>query len=471
MQSFGDLPSYYKVSQVFNTMFKSGMYKDMNFDDFKRSESFLYIYDDSPINDIEKLYKVVESLNYWLVDSLPHFVLDFICFNIDGPFLFPLDLPFSQELIELWNKQIVDSVMFLFKDGSMTLDKIDDHELNNIVRDRYFKVEYSTLECGENFSAAIRNNGEIVLWGCIDTNFMFSKPVTFKEDGTVTEHSYKYSIIEGSYIDVKCGPNFVLAMKEDMTLISFNHKSKIYTPEGKFIKISCGEFFSCGINEDGTLVMWDNNRIIFRLLDNFKNICCTHDHVSVIRNDGGLSVLTYDDREKIEIDNIKGKYVSAVTGYGTFAAITEGADGEEEVDIVVSDGRNFKGYDRFTKIFTDKHQSLLAGLRVVGHDRFLVIYTADIIDRVINGSYSNVVFSDMEIMALHSPSDTKENNNGGSKISLIHFFGGVSEIEGLFTKIAGGMDHFSCVKLVNGIETLVSYGNNSYGQCNNIPTL
>lgn len=498
MQSIDNIPSYYTESVIFKKMIHSEKYKHMSFEDFKESDSFRFIRDESPIVDIDDLYRVLECLDYWLIEVLPSYVVDFVFHNDKGSFLIPLDLPFVEDLIKSWNQQIIDLSMLMLKNESLTLNKIGDPELYNLILKGYFKLEYSRLECGEYFSAAIRDNKSIVLWGGNDKdpdeNSEFFIPVTVKEDGTIIEHNYPYedkegfygySIIEGSYIDVKCGAYFVLAMREDMTLFSFKNNSRIYTPEGKFIKISCGTYYSCGIREDGIMLVWDDAKIVFESTHRFKDVSCVENYISCIRNDGGLQILLYNHINVTVINIVHGDYINTVVGNNVFAAITNNET--RNVNFLYNHYVSENKHEgKFTKLFSDKYQTLLAGVRVIDGKYSTIIFEGPDIHHTLDGSCNNIVFSENDIMILHSPQSSslpslldQNENNGmsdardieGCKVSLIREDDEIVEVEGMFTDIAAGINHFSCVKIIDGVKTLFTFGDNSYGQCDNIPTL
>lgn len=477
MNSFNDIPYYYKESEQFKNIFDpSSSFKVLSFNDFKKSESFLYIRDESEIHSLEDFYHGLECLDYWLIDFLPQYMLDYIFSN--EVFLLPLDLYLSETNINKWNQQIIDLTLLNIENSELTVDKIGDPDLYNLVLEQFFKVKYSRIACGNWFSVAIRNDKSMVLWGGEDKDpdeyvSGFLVPTTIKENGDFYEHGYPYedkkglyaySKIEGSYIDVKCGSHYVLAMKEDRTLFSFDDKSMMYVPDGKFIKISCSDDYRCGIREDGKLIIWDYNKTVYTSINNIKECSCNHVCIDQIDNYGELTTLIIYHNRSINPIHLDGKYTNVVT----IDHLTVGIVDDEKRNIFTSKLKGQKEIieGNFNKIFECKRSDLIAATKVEDGKHSLMIFDTDGgILHQLDGIYVDVTFSEEEIILLHSP------NEEGCKVTIIDFENDFTEIEGRYTEIAAGEYHFTFIKLTDGVESLFTMGGNGYGQCDNIPSL
>jgi hypothetical protein len=95
---------------------------------------------------------------------------------------------------------------------------------------------------GESFLAALRNTGEVVVWGPAADMMQPPAGVRFK------------AITAGLY--------HIIAIREDNTLsgwASNNSFGQASFPGGEFATVSAGDLWTLGLRLDGTLVAWGDN--------------------------------------------------------------------------------------------------------------------------------------------------------------------------------------------------------------------
>jgi alpha-tubulin suppressor-like RCC1 family protein len=126
--------------------------------------------------------------------------------------------------------------------------------------------DYSMIDSGYNYYAALKKDGTIVTWG--DNTYGKIAQGTNQSVYYPTEISYS-----GEWKTLSCGPEHTLAIKKDGTLWAWGRNNygqlgddtnsdsnyPILIDSGEWQSISAGNRFSCAIKTDGTLWTWGDN--------------------------------------------------------------------------------------------------------------------------------------------------------------------------------------------------------------------
>ena len=226
MLTIEDVPIYYRETDTFKDYFIDG---EITFEEFKESKLFGFIRDDSPIVDNEDFLFTLKSLDYYLVEILPDFVIDYIKKN-------PQPIKTDYVYKDLWNKQIISKLNLI------NLFNCEDRELIN----EFILNSNSKFSLGMLHLALIDENGYI--------NVLSVKNL----------QDNKCSIIPGGkFIAVSSGLYHTSAIRQDGTIETWGdntYQQCNNIPSGKFIFISSGPYHTSGIREDGTVVTWGCNK-------------------------------------------------------------------------------------------------------------------------------------------------------------------------------------------------------------------
>lgn len=240
--SVDKIPSYYFNSGALNNILNSQKYKNITFDEFKETGSYKFIRDESPIKDEEDFINTLKCLDYWNVDFLPDYVIEFILSYHDGPFILPDTDELGEKSVEDWNNIIFPKIRELIESYKISYYSIQDDNLRERLEN--FLEQSKKLSCGGNFSSAIDSNDEMHSWGS-DT------------DGQLN------GVPKGKFKSVSCGRDFSCAidLKGNLHCWGNNSYGQLNgVPKGKFKSVSCGEKHLCAIDLEDNLHCWGDNR-------------------------------------------------------------------------------------------------------------------------------------------------------------------------------------------------------------------
>ena len=365
MDTITDIPSYYRNTDTFKDYFIDG---EITFEEFKESKLFGFIRDDSPIVDNEDFLFTLKSLDYYLVEILPDFVIDYIKKN-------PQPIKTDYVYKDLWNKQIISKLNLInlfncedrelinefilnsnskFSLGMLHLALIDENGYINVLSVKNLQDNKCSIIPGGKFIAvssglyhtsAIRQDGTIETWGdntyqqCNNIpsgKFIFISSGPYhtsgiREDGTVVTwgcNKYKQynKLPKGRFLSISSGNNHTSGIREDGTVVTWgDHRNQQYDnlPEGRFIAISSGEFHTSCIREDRTVITWGN--IFFNQYNNlpdgrFISISSGGAHTAGIREDG--TVVTWGNNHNYQCrDILNENFIAISCGFSHTAAI------------------------------------------------------------------------------------------------------------------------------------------------------
>lgn len=173
---------------------------------------------------------------------------------------------------------------------------------------------WSKLSCGSNYTAAIKSNGTLWLWGINQKGQLGTNDSTNRSSPIQT-------VSEGNnWTQVSCGYYCTGAIKDDGTLWmwgegsngqlgnedTINVSSPIQTIAGgnDWSQVSCGLLHSAAVKTDGTLWLWgyngsgqlgtnDTNNFSSPIQticegNNWKQVTCGYSHTAAIKTDGSL---------------------------------------------------------------------------------------------------------------------------------------------------------------------------------------
>ena len=206
ISSIEDIPEYYFDSPILNSILNTINFKKLTFNEFKETESFQLLRDDSIIKDDEDFIFSLESFQYYDVQHLPDHVLDYIISHESGLFTLPDDLIDNNQLIKNWNEDIFNYVLNLFYEGKIFVSDFKDDN---------FRLKF-----------------------------------------------VKYLNRNNMFIAVSAGEYHTSAIKVDRTLVSWGDNDENQCdniPSGEYIAVSSGEYHTSAIKVDGTLVSWGDN--------------------------------------------------------------------------------------------------------------------------------------------------------------------------------------------------------------------
>jgi len=290
-----DIPDYYKNTPIFKHMINSSVFVNLSFDEFKETETFKNISFISVIKDDDDFMKLIESLDYYCVEFLPQFVLDYIMSYKDGPF--------TMELNEVWDKQIITEILKL---GLLTFYKIKDITLKEIIRKIITEERSNKISCGGYFTSAIKDDGSIKVWGDND------------------EGQYD-NIPNDKFVSVSCGVSHTIALNEDGYISVFgsnNNGQYDNVPDGKFICISSNYYVNVALREDGAMVIWGKDMLI---VHDKKFLFVVHEPENVYAIDENNSLISYDKNNNFNEFTIvePGKFIFVSVGIFHISAIRE----------------------------------------------------------------------------------------------------------------------------------------------------
>ena len=164
--SIEEIPEYYFDSYILNSILNTTKFKKLTFNEFKETESFQLLRDDSPIKDDDDFVFSLESFQYYDIQHLPDHVLDYIISHESGLFTLPDDLIDNNQLIINWNEDIFNYVLNLFYEGKILVsDFKDDKFRSKFIIYLNKNNKSSTISAGELHTSAIRVDGTLVSWG------------------------------------------------------------------------------------------------------------------------------------------------------------------------------------------------------------------------------------------------------------------------------------------------------------------
>jgi len=181
-------------------------------------------------------------------------------------------------------------------------------------------TNWKEVSCGEKFTAAIKTDGTLWLWGRGSSGQIGDNTITFRSSPVQT--------ISGgnNWKQVSCGRNHTAAIKTDGTLwlwgfgtsgelgnnSTLSRSSPVQTISGgnNWKQVACGYFHTAAVKTDGTLWLWGsgvngelgNNSTLSRSSpvqtisggNNWKQVSCgfiiqgTSGHTAAIKTDGTL---------------------------------------------------------------------------------------------------------------------------------------------------------------------------------------
>ena len=253
-ENFNKIPQNYRDTVQFKNMVDLGIdenegenvnvggFRKLSFEEFKKTDFFKHIRNEEPIKNPDDLYFAIRCLNYWFISILPEYIMDYIFDNEDGPFLFLIDDEnISIDMIESRNKHIFYFFFNLFKTGKLLLSNIKDEDLYKALFNRIHGEKQNKIACGDDHTAAIRNDGKLFCWGNNDGG-QCNIPNDIKND---------------KFISVSCGRWHTTVIRDDGKLFcwgrNIENQCKIPTDikNDKFIALSCGSWHTAAIREDG----------------------------------------------------------------------------------------------------------------------------------------------------------------------------------------------------------------------------
>lgn len=197
------------------------------------------------INNDELLNRVLNSLSYFMIETLPQVVLEYI-------------IQFKQKLLMIedygliaknWNKYIIKELSHKVKNFELVVYDIVDVELRTKVFNLTYKPTKVTIcDCETNVYDSGQGN---YYYFAIDINNNFY----YWNDSGNQELD---NVIEGKFISVTSGVTHLCAIDIDGKLHCWGNNlfGQCSPPEGKFVMISCGNEHSVAIDVYGKLHYW-----------------------------------------------------------------------------------------------------------------------------------------------------------------------------------------------------------------------
>ena len=181
----------------------------------------------------------------------------------------------------------------------------------------YPKTTFISIATGINHSAALTDNGKLVVWGGIDKFRQIDVPGGFytaivagdyhntvlRDDGGLKAVGDNYwgqtDAPDGTYTAVAAGSNHNVALRDDGTLAAwgFNYYGQTDVDDGTYTAVAAGGEYSLALRDDDELVIFGSCQHEIKdtyLLKNRPFIASGSHQTFVIKPDGGF--LVFDNR-------------------------------------------------------------------------------------------------------------------------------------------------------------------------------
>lgn len=333
------IPNFYKESMVYQQMRNDmyGIFQSMSDEELLQSETGKMIFTKDKIEDVEDVIFLLQSLDYFVIDTIPDMLIDYIINGENNEDLLDvvnsLDIFNSLDIDSLYNNFIIilKERIFEIKNYTLKYKVYSWHILKLFTEYKKF------IACGKNHITLINSEGNIIMYGNTSHRQMINIPrktfsqvacgeyhsVGIETDGTVDtwgdyfEHQNDDSPSEDKeFTYVICGKFHNVGIRKNKTIYTWggmnnfqrkkpskqtfnkNFKSmfgNIIFPQKnsdtveKFNSVVCGGYHSVGIREDNTIVIWgddSHNQRKDTPIGEFLQVACGLFHSVGIRKDG-----------------------------------------------------------------------------------------------------------------------------------------------------------------------------------------